>query len=50
MFNCQHYRDTKVNLEIVNNSIQGALAPDPENVGKEFKFLKLTKLYVLIYY
>jgi hypothetical protein len=41
------YRDIKDSLEISDN-LQQALSPDPENVYKIFKFLKLTKMYNLI--
>jgi hypothetical protein len=42
--NCLKYRDIKDSLEISDN-LQQALSPDPENVYKIFKFLKLTKMY-----
>lgn len=45
--NCLKYRDTKDSLEIADNLGQ-ALSPDPENVIKIIKFLKLTNLYNLI--
>jgi ribonuclease HI len=45
--NCLKYRDIKDSLEISDN-FQQALSPDPENVYKIFKFLKLTKMYNLI--
>jgi len=45
---CREYDDIRINLKLVEN-LQEVLSPDPDNIEKILTFLKLTKLYNLIY-
>lgn len=47
--NYLNYRDLKANLEIDDN-LQIALGPNPDDIEKIFEFLKLIKLYNLLKY